>query len=71
MIRILWTYWTRIQIAAKEGGNYGAAFQSHHKVTKGDPLSPTIFNTVVYAVIQRWVTVLPPVVTGGTTPTWN
>ena len=25
-------------------------------VTQGDPLSPTIFNVVVDAVVQHWVT---------------
>ena len=27
-------------------------------MTQGDPLSPTIFNMVVYVVLQNWVTVV-------------
>ena len=27
-------------------------------MTQGDPLSPTIFNVVVYAVVRHWVTVM-------------
>ena len=33
-------------------------------VTQGDPLSPTIFNVVVYYVISHWVTVVSPTETG-------
>ena len=59
-LRILWIYWDLLQMAAKAGGHYGPVFQSHHRVTQWDPLSPIIFNRVVEAVIQHWVTVVPP-----------
>ena len=45
-------------MAAKEGGHYRTAFHRHHKVTQGDPLSPTIFNVFVDAVIRHWMTVV-------------
>ena len=35
-------------------GYYGSDFQSFMGVTQGDPLSPTIFNVVVDAVVQYW-----------------
>ena len=57
-LRILWTYWARIQMAEKAGGHYGPVLQSHFWVTQGDPLSPTIFNVVVDAVIRHWVKVV-------------
>ena len=57
-IRILQMYWVRHQIEAKAGGNYGPSFQSHHEVTQGETLSPTIFNVVIDAVIQHWVKVV-------------
>ena len=57
-IRIMRTYWARLQMAAKAGGHYRPAFQSHRRVTQGDPLSPTNFNMVVDAVIYHWVTVV-------------
>ena len=37
-------------------GYYGTAFQGARGVTQGDPLSPTIFNLVVDAVVRNWVT---------------
>ena len=57
-IRILQMYWVQLHIEAKAGGHYGPSFQIHRGVTQGDPLSPTIFNVVVDAVIQHWVTVV-------------
>ena len=42
----------------KAGGYYGAAFKGGRGVTQGDPLPPTIFNVVVDAVVQHWVTVI-------------
>ena len=50
-IHILQTYWARTQMTAKAGGHYGPNFQSHHGVTQGDQLSPTIFKMVVDTVI--------------------
>ena len=37
------------------GGYYGDAFKGARGVTQGDPLSPTIFNVVVDAVVRHWV----------------
>ena len=40
----------------KAGGYYGAAFKGARGVIQGDPLSPTIFNVAVDAVVQHWFT---------------
>ena len=40
----------------RAGGYYGDAFKGTRGVTQGDPLSPTIFNVVVDAVVRHWVT---------------
>ena len=40
------------------GGYYGAAFKGARIVTQADPLSLTIFNVVVDAVVQHWITVM-------------
>ena len=58
MLHILRTSWFRLKMEAKAGGHYRPDFQIYHRVTQGYPLSPTIFNMVVDAVIQHWMTVL-------------
>ena len=40
------------------GGYYGTAFRGERGVTQGNPLSPTIFNVVVDAVVRHWVAVM-------------
>ena len=41
---------------ARAGRNYCTELQGACGVTQGDPLSPTIFNVVVDAVVRHWVT---------------
>ena len=43
-------------MVARAGGYYGKYFKGGRGVTQGDPLSPTIFNVVVDAVVRHWVT---------------
>ena len=38
------------------GGYYGTGFKGARGVTQGNPLSPTIFNVVLDAVVSHWVT---------------
>ena len=42
-------------MAERAGGYYGTAFRGDRGVTQGDPLSPTIFNVVVDAVVRHWL----------------
>ena len=37
---------------------FGAPFKGQHGVTQVDPLSPVIFNVLVYAVLRHWVTII-------------
>ena len=51
--RILRTYWEKSTMVAIAGGYYGAGVKGVRGVTQGYPLSPTIFNVVVYAVVRH------------------
>ena len=42
-------------MVARAGGYYGTAFKGERGVTQGNPLSPTIFNMVVDAVVCHCV----------------
>ena len=43
-------------MVARAGGYYRTGFKGARGVTQGDPLSPTIFNVVVDALVRHWVT---------------
>ena len=53
--RLLKNYWRRLTMVARAGGYYGEAFKGARGVTQGDPLSPTIFNVVMDAVVRNWI----------------
>ena len=53
--RLLTTYWRRLTMVARAAGYYGMSFGGDRGVTQGNPLSPTIFNVVVDAVVRHWV----------------
>ena len=42
-------------MVARAGSYYGKGFKGEQGVTQGDPLSPTIFNVVVDAVVRHWL----------------
>ena len=51
-------YWARLRMVARTGAYYGAPFHGDRGVTQGDPLSPTILNVVVDAVVRHWESLL-------------
>ena len=51
--RLLTTYWCRLTKVTRAGGYYGKVFKGKRGVTQGDPLSSTIFNVVVDAVVRH------------------
>ena len=58
--RVQWmlkVYWERTAIVARVGSYYGKGFKGGMGVTQGDPLSSTIFNVVVDAVVRHWLTI--------------
>ena len=54
----LYNYFHTIHPLLVCGGYYGTALQVFQGVTQGHPLSPTIFNVVVGAVVRNWVEVM-------------
>ena len=53
--RLLTVYWERTTMVARAGSYYGKGFKEDRGVKQGDPLSPTIFNVVVDAVVRHWL----------------
>ena len=53
MLLLFCIYFTMV---ARSGVYHETAFKGERGVTQGDPLSPTIFNVVVDAVVRHWVT---------------
>ena len=45
-------------MVSQAGQYYGAPFKGYHGVTQGEPLSPTILNMLVNAVISNWVALM-------------
>ena len=56
--RLLTNYWRRLTMVARAGGYYRISFQGARGVAQGDPLSHTILNVVLDAVVQNCVTVV-------------
>ena len=53
--RLLTVYWERMRMVVRAGRYYWEGFKGERGVTQGDPLSPTIFNVVVDAVVRHWL----------------
>ena len=45
-------------MVAEAGGCYGSDLQGFWGLAQGDPLSLTIFNVVLDAVVRHWVEVM-------------
>ena len=54
---MLWEYWDKMTMVVRAGGYYKKGFKGGRGVTQGDPLSPTISNVVVDAVVRHWLTI--------------
>ena len=57
-LRLLQEYWMRFRMVARAGDYYGAPFHREIGITHGNPLSPTISNVVVDAVVRHWESLL-------------
>jgi hypothetical protein len=54
-LRLIILFWERAQLICKADGYFGRVFKAKRGVTQGGPLSPTIFNVMVDAVVRAWM----------------
>ena len=52
-LHLLCRYWEQLEMVVLAGGYYGETFCGKRGMTQGDPLSPTVFNVVVDAVVRH------------------
>ena len=50
--RLLHRFWDDQEVVLKVGRLYGRPFRMERGVTQGEPVSPTVFNIVVEAVVR-------------------
>ena len=53
-LRLIQRFWDKGVLVCKASGCYGDPFKARRGVTQGGPVSPTIFNLMVDAVIREW-----------------
>ena len=58
MEMIIIYYWDQLYMVARARHYYSTPFKGHQGSTQGYPIPPTIFNMVVDAVINQWVTLV-------------
>ena len=59
-IRILWTYWDQMTMVSRVGRYFGLPFKEYRRVTEVNPLTPTLINMVMDAVMCYWVKLVAP-----------
>ena len=53
-LRLIQRFWDGSVLVCRASGCYGEPFKARRGVTQGGPVSPTIFNLMVDAVIREW-----------------
>jgi hypothetical protein len=54
-VRLIANFWEGGQLYCRAARYFGRAFKAKRGITQGDPLSPTIFNLMVDAVVRAWL----------------
>ena len=57
-IGLLWIYWGKLTMFARACGYFGIPLKGYRGVAQVNPLSPTLFNLFIDAVICHWVMVV-------------
>lgn len=58
--RVLVAFWDNHFVVPRQNGYYGRSFRAFCGVIQGDPVSPTLFNILVDAVVRAWKAQRPP-----------
>ena len=57
-LRLIARFWRDAELVCRASGYYDIPFRSRRGVTQGGPLSSTIFNLMVNAIVREWGRVL-------------
>ena len=57
-LRLIARFWRDAELVCRASGYYGRRFRARPGITQGGPLSPTIFNLMVDAIVREWAMVL-------------
>ena len=52
-MRLIARFWRDAELVCRASGYYGRRFRARRGVTQGGPLSPTIFNLMVDAIVRE------------------
>ena len=52
-LRLINSFWDNEVLVCRAAGYYGRPFKSERGVAQGGPLSPTIFNLVMDAIVRE------------------
>ena len=55
MLRVIKHFWDHAVLVCRAEGVFGGSFAAQRGVTQGGPVSPTIFNVMVDAVVREWL----------------
>ena len=53
-VRLIARFWKQSSLCCRAAGYYGRIFHARRGIMQDGPLSPTIFNLMVDAVVQEW-----------------
>ena len=55
LLRVLTYFWEHAVLVCRSEGGVGDPFRAERGAVQGGPVSPTIFNVMVDAIIREWI----------------